>query len=213
VFLSGWWAVVDDRGVSKKWVNIKDRGLCGMESERQFAALITGAYTVLWDVNEKMVEIREKVLLSRKQRAKGSGVAFTDHAWKKWPTPSDKNAHALELSTDNLVETINSMSDAEKKPTVDEKDIPAMFMDMRITISAMQSQVPAVEAEYAVDCSALKISMQTAVTQLQAYLTWEGASAEKIRQSEKIRQISPECTRSSRTTWARTWPSARRGRA
>ena len=160
-----------------------------MESERQFAALITGAYTVLWDVDEKMEEIRDKVLLSRKQRVKGSGVAFRDHAWKKWPTPSDKNAHALELSTDNLVKTINSMSDAEKKPTVDEKDIPAMFMDMRITISAMQSQVLDVEAEYDVDCSALKTSMCTAMTQLQAYLTREGTSAVERSVSEMLVEL------------------------
>ncbi len=175
--MSGWWAVVDDSGVSKKWVNIKDRVQCGMESERQFAALITDVYTVLWDVDEKMEEIRDKVLLSRKKRAKRQHVTFRDHSWKKWPTPNDKTAHALELSVEKLGDTVNSMSDSEKKPTVDEKDIPAMFMDMRITISAMQSQVNAVEAEYAVDCSALKTSMRTAVTQLQAYLTWEGASA------------------------------------
>jgi hypothetical protein len=148
---------------------------CGILSQEEFAALITSVYNVVWDEQEKMTEIQEKVLLNRIKRAKDSSVAFTDRAWKKWPTPSDKNAHALELSTDNLVETINSMSDAEKKPTVDEKDIPAMFMYLQITISEMQSQVPAAEAEYAVDCSALKTSMQNAVTQLQAYLTGEGS--------------------------------------
>jgi hypothetical protein len=148
-----------------------------MESERQFAALITDVYTVLWDVDEKMAEIRDKVLLSRKQRAKHQHVTFRDHAWKKWPTPSDKNAHALELSVENLGDTVNSMSDEDKKPVVDAEDIPAKFRDLRMTISAMQAQVAAVEGEYDVDCSALKTSMRTAVAQLQAYLTWEGASA------------------------------------
>jgi hypothetical protein len=58
---------------------------------------------------------------------------------------------------------------------VDEKDIPSMFLDLRLAILGMQSQVPAVEAEYAVDCRALKTSIQNAAKQLQAYLSGEGA--------------------------------------
>jgi hypothetical protein len=143
--------------------------------QEEFAARITSVYSVLWDVDEKMVEIREKVLLNRIKRAKDSGVAFTDHAWKKWPTSSDKNAYALDLSEFFLTQTINRMSDADKKPTVDEKDIPSMFLDLRLAILGMQSQVPAVEAEYAVDCRALKTSIQNAAKQLQAYLSGEGA--------------------------------------
>jgi hypothetical protein len=151
-----------------------------MLSQEEFAVLITNVYNVIWDVDEKMVEIQEKVLLSRIKNAKDSGVVFTDHAWKQWSTPTDKNTHALELSTDNLVETINSMSDTDKKPTADEKDIPAMFMYLRITISEMQAQVPVVEAEYAVDCSKLRTSKQNAVTQLQVYLTGEGSGVVSI---------------------------------
>jgi hypothetical protein len=142
-----------------------------MLSQEEFAALITSVYNVMWDVEEKMVEIRKKVLLNRIKRAKDSGVAFTDHAWKQWPTSSDKNAYALDLSELFLTQTINSMSDADKKPTVDEKDIHSRFLDLRLAILGLQSQVPAVEAEYAVDCSKLRTSMQNAVTQLQAYLT------------------------------------------
>jgi hypothetical protein len=144
---------------------------CGMLSQQEFAVLITSVYNVVWDVEEKMVEIREKVLLNRIKMAKDSGVVFTDHAWKQWPTSSDKNAHALDLSDIFLTQTINRMSDTDKKPTVDEKDIPSMFLDLRLAIMGMQSQVPAVEAEYAVDCSKLRTSMQNAVTQLQAYLS------------------------------------------
>jgi hypothetical protein len=134
--------------------------------QERFAAVVDCVYCVLSDVDEQMEQIKESLFANR---------TIGPLALKRWPSASDTQAYALDLSTTTLCDMTNAVMTADKTPAVERQAIPATFAQLKECIEAMQVQVRAVEGEYGIECAALHTSMGKAVALLATYLAVESA--------------------------------------
>jgi hypothetical protein len=134
--------------------------------QERFTAVVDCVYAVLSDVHDKNVQIKEDLLAK---------WAIGPLAFLSWPSASDTHDHALDLLATTLCDKTNAVMTGDKTPAVERWVIPATFAQLKQCIEAMQVQVPAVEAEYGIECAKLQASMATAVALLATYLAAESA--------------------------------------
>ena len=137
-----------------------------METEwhERFKAVVKCVYCVLWDVDDKMTELKEHLFAIGK---------IDPMRYKTWPTANsadDAKAYVLDASTTCLCDMTNEVINAEYEPTIERSDVPEAFKNIKKCIEEMRAHVVSVEEEYNMDFIVLKTSMETAVTQLETYL-------------------------------------------
>ena len=134
------------------------------EWQEQFKAVVKCVYCVIFDENDKMMELQEYLF------ATGKIDKLQFKTWPRADSTSDTKAYVLRASMTRLCDMTNEVMDVDYEPTVERSAVPAAFEKIKQCIEEMQTHVVSVEEEYDVDYGVLKTSMETAVTRLETYL-------------------------------------------
>jgi hypothetical protein len=137
------------------------------EWEERFKAVVKCVYCVLWDVDDKMTEIKEHIL------ATGKLNPFLFETWPTAKSAGDAKAYMLDTITTRLCDMTNEIINTDYEPTVERSSVPAVLEKIKQCIEEMRAHVVNVEEVYNVDCMVLKTSMETAVSQLETYIVKE----------------------------------------